>query len=212
MPFAYRIECPHAYGGVWKIEETVEELVCHIPQIAEDAQRAEKLFASPRRRLEYVAVRALIYTLLQKLPTILYKKSGKPFLKDQSLFLSVSHTSGYAAVLFSEDREVGIDIVMVSERVMKVRERFLASDEKPETLYDTLLHWSAKEAVFKIIDRENAGLGTHFHVRGLVGRMQNGENEVTRSGTFLLKYDGMSQPFEIYYQTTSDYVLTYVAS
>lgn len=124
MPFAYRIECPHAYGGVWKIEETVEELVSHIPQIAEDAQRAEKLFVSPRRRLEYVAVRALIYTLLQKLPTILYKKSGKPFLKDQSLFLSVSHTSGYAAVLFSEDREVGIDIEMVSERVMKVRERF----------------------------------------------------------------------------------------
>lgn len=205
MPLAYRLDCPNAFGGVWKIEETVDELVAAIPQVKADAENACRLFASARRQLEYVAVRALVYTLLQRCPAICYKESGKPYLADRSLFLSVSHTTGYAAVLFSENNEVGIDIERVSERVMNIRQRFLASDEKPETLYQVLLHWSAKETVFKIIDEKNIEFSRHFHVYGL------GQEE-KKNGLFMLVCQKTDQQFKIYYKTATDYVLTYAVS
>lgn len=210
MPFAYKLDCPNAFGGVWKIDETVEELVAAVPQVKTDAEKARRLFASARRRLEYVAVRALVYTLLQRYPEICYKESGKPYLADHSLFLSVSHTTGYAAVLFSENCEVGIDIERVSERVMHIRQRFLASDEKPEALYSVLLHWSAKETAFKIVDRENMEFSRHFHISGLNDDSVRPDTETT--GSFRLTCQDASQPFKIFYKTTSDYVLTYAVS
>lgn len=210
MPLAYRLDCPNAFGGVWKIEETVDELSATIPQVKADAENACRLFASAKRQLEYVAVRALVYTLLRRYPAICYKESGKPYLADRSLFLSVSHTAGYAAVLFSEKYEVGIDIERVSERVMNIRQRFLASDEKPETLYPILLHWSAKETVFKIIDEENIEFSRHFHVSGLEEGCFEQKKEET--GQFRLTCQKTDQQFKIYYKTTADHVLTYAVS
>ena len=116
-------------------------------------------YASPKRRLEYLAVRMLVYALTGEELPISYRVSGRPFFAGCPLQLSISHTSGYAAVLFSEEYETGIDIEAFSDRIVRLKERLIGPDEKADTTYEMLLHWSAKEAVFKRLDEDGIDFG-----------------------------------------------------
>ena len=95
-------------------------------------------FAAERRRLEYVAVRLLIFTLTGEELQVEYLPSGRPFFRDRRLQLSISHTFGYAAVLFSEEYEAGLDIEVFSERIVKLKERLIGPEEAAETTYEIL--------------------------------------------------------------------------
>mgnify|MGYP000016543064 CR=1 FL=1 len=67
-------------------------------------------------RLEWLAVRVLLYTLSGEEKEIAYHPSGKPYLADASASLSISHTKGYVAVVLGlPGREVGIDIEQYGE-------------------------------------------------------------------------------------------------
>ena len=87
---------------------------------------------------------------------IAYYSSGRPYLKDGSRYISISHTRGYVAVALHSSCEVGMDIEQYGTRVRKVASRFIRSDEEPammegDEVYALLLHWSAKEALFNIV-------------------------------------------------------------
>ena len=56
-------------------------------------------FTAAHRRLEWLAVRVLLYTLSGEEKEIAYHPSGKPYLADDSASLSISHTKGYVAVV-----------------------------------------------------------------------------------------------------------------
>lgn len=78
-------------------------------------------FTAAHRRLEWLAVRVLLYTLSGEEKEIAYHPSGKPYLADDSASLSISHTKGYVAVVLGlPGREVGVDIEQYGERVRKV--------------------------------------------------------------------------------------------
>ena len=80
-------------------------------------------FAAERRRLEYVAVRLLIFTLTGEELHVEYLPSGRPFFRDRRLQLSISHRFGYAAVLFSEEYDAGLDIELLSARIVEFKAR-----------------------------------------------------------------------------------------
>ena len=69
------------------------------------------------RKVEYVAVRVLLAALAGSEKRILHHPSGKPYLEDGSFRITVSHTRGFVAVGLHPEREVGIDIEYMSERV-----------------------------------------------------------------------------------------------
>ena len=119
MPLFRKINCEKGWGGIWKITETFDELCDMLPHSACYREHAFH-FAAERRRLEYVAVRLLIFTLTGEELQVEYLPSGRPFLRDRRLQLSISHTFGYAAVLFSEEYEVGLDIEVFSERIVRL--------------------------------------------------------------------------------------------
>lgn len=143
--------------GVWKMDETEEELLSMLPR-REVYARYVSRFAAPHRRLEWLAVRALLFTLLGEEREIAYRPSGKPYLADGSYALSISHTKGYAAVVLgAPDSEVGIDIEQYGERVCKVAHKFMRPDEQAlayegNEAWSLLLHWSAKETMFKCLN------------------------------------------------------------
>ena len=56
-------------------------------------------FTAAHRRLEWLAVRVLLYTLSGEEKEIAYHPSGKPYLADDSASLSISHTKGYVGVV-----------------------------------------------------------------------------------------------------------------
>ncbi len=210
MPFYRRIESDKGWGGIWRITESVEELCGMLPRGEIYRIHAYRRFMAERRRLEYVSVRILVYTLLGEDKPICYLPSGHPYFPDGSLRISISHTSGYASVLFSKDYETGVDIEAFSERILQLKERLIGPEERAESVYDVLLHWSAKETVFKILDQEGIDFRKNLTVSGL--DCPAGRNCSNAVGDFSLAYhlaDGKTGVFPVHYETTSDFVLTY---
>ena len=101
--------------GIWQVTETLEELYACL---SDDVvwQELERLKA-PSRKMEYLAVRVLLKTMLGKEVRIGHEPSGKPFLTGGEYHVSISHTKGYVAVGLHESAQPGIDIEAYGERV-----------------------------------------------------------------------------------------------
>ena len=114
--------------GVWKIEESSEELLSMLEQTSEYLPFLQQI-KTEKRRQEWLASRVLLKELAGEELLIAYHDDGAPYLLDSSLSLSISHTNGYAAVLLQEQGAVGIDIEYRSDRVLKIRSRFMSPEE-----------------------------------------------------------------------------------
>lgn len=193
--------------AMWKVEETTEELLSILPNTDRYRQEVGR-FSSVHRRLEWIAVRVLLYTMLGEEKKILYLDNGKPYLSDGTYSLSISHTKGYVAVILGKPGDnVGIDIEQYGERVHKVAHKFVRADEVPGAYrgcdtWGLLLHWSAKETMFKCMDAADVDFREHLHVLPFV---------VSGEGTFnaVECRTPRNIHFEIHYRICSDFVLTY---
>lgn len=153
------------------MEETLSDLCALLPASAfwqQDVQR----FKAPHRQLEWLSVRVLLYHLLKEEKEIRYQPSGKPYLADGSFHISISHTKGYVAVILSH-LPVGIDIEQYSRRVHDVAHRYMREDEpavpyRADDTWSLLLHWSAKEVMFKCMDASDVDFRRHLRVEPFV--------------------------------------------
>ena len=109
-----------------------------------------------------------------------YRSSGKPYLADGSASISISHTKGYVAVLLGgPEKEVGIDVECYGERVRKVAHKFVREDEsvswyKGTETWSLLLHWSAKETMFKCMNTSDVDFRKHLHILPFTVEEQGG--------------------------------------
>ena len=190
--------------GVWEISETLPELEKH-PLLASYIEESLN-FKSKRRRREWLAVRLLLASLLNEVKEIAYLPSGNPYLVDDSYFISISHTKGYAAVILHKTKRVSIDIEYHSERVLGIAPRFVRDDERFYSASDCctpLLIWSAKEVLFKLLD--DTGVDFKDHLRILPFPLAD-------SGHFIAydyKSSAQGRAHLIQYYTTSDYVVVF---
>lgn len=141
--------------GVWKKEEELELLSLVYPLHSEEKNDFRKISNLSRQR-EWLTTRVLLTEMLQKRRIISYSTHGKPFIKESKLNLSISHSKNFVALIISSQYYPGVDIEQVSERVAKVRHKFLCETEQVWCTSLPLMTacWSAKEAVFKIFERE----------------------------------------------------------
>ncbi len=144
--------------GVWKIEEDINTLLDLVELDPEDKKKY-KVFASTSRRLEFLSVRALLTELLGKDARIVYNKNNKPFLKDGSRFISISHSNKLTAILLSSNEKVGIDLEYMTTNIGAIAFKFINRKEKitresEKRRYHLYLHWCAKESLYKICDKE----------------------------------------------------------
>ena len=117
--------------AVWKMEESLDTLFSLLPDTRRvSCEQEMQRFTSDRRKLEWLSVRVLLYSMLQEDKEIGYSSEGKPHLTDNSSFISISHTKGYVAVILSSVAPVGIDIEQYGQRVKRVYDRFIRSDER----------------------------------------------------------------------------------
>lgn len=193
--------------AVWKMEESLDVLLLLLP----GARRAfceQELnrFVSERRKMEWLSVRVLLYSMLQEDKEIGYSPEGKPYLTDHSFFISISHTKGYVAVILSPIAPVGIDIEQYGHRVKRVYDRFIRPDEQVEpywgdVTWSMLLHWSAKETIFKSMENADADLRklclSHFVPQ------EEGTFQVQEYAT------EQQQSFTVGYRISPDFVLTW---
>ena len=189
--------------AVWHIVETLDELLSMLPD--EDAVRQElqQRFRSTSRQLEWTAVRVLLYTMLGRQVPILYHENGAPYLpKDEQMDISISHTRGYAAVALTTKGVIGIDIEQISNRVQRVKSRFVRDDESAETITSMLLHWSAKETAYKMLHRTNVDFLQHLSIQPFPEQEE---------GTLLLRETRTDdkRTLSVNYKVFPDFVLTY---
>lgn len=209
MPLLLQHSAPSYRWGIWQTTESAEELLRLLPSEGEKYRQELSRFASPVRRQEWFAVRVLLYAMLGEEKAIDYLPNGRPFLRDGSFSISISHTKGYAAVLLGmPDRLTGIDIERYGDRVCRVASKFMRADEplcryRDTELWSLLLHWSAKETLFKCLDTSEVDFREHLRI--LPFEITDGE------GSFMaVEYRTTAQrEFSIHYLLHPDFVLTW---
>lgn len=171
MPLLKQWESEGADFAVWKVEESNAVLRAMLQgSLPYDTELAS--LKAESRRTEYLAVRVLLAHVCGTEKEICHEPSGKPFISDRSFRLSISHTKGYVAVALHPKQEVGIDIERFAARVLKVADRFMGTEELQAcagrsgsgSLYYHLLHWSAKETVYKLRGEEVADFREHIRI------------------------------------------------
>jgi phosphopantetheinyl transferase len=127
----------------------------------------------PHKRLQHLAGRFLLQFLFPDFPYHLIQLADtrRPYLPNEEYHFSISHCGDYAAAIVSKTSRVGIDIEIPTQRIIRIKDKFLspqektgwqADDLKPDIISLTLL-WSCKEAVFKWYG--NGGIDFSDHIQ-----------------------------------------------
>jgi 4'-phosphopantetheinyl transferase len=192
--------------GVWKIEEDINTLL-EMVVLDNDERKKYKGFTSTSRRLEFLSVRALLSELLGKEARIVYNKNNKPFLKDGSRFISISHSHKLTAILCSTNEKVGIDLEYMSANINAVAFKFINRKEKvtknpANRKYHLYLHWCAKEALYKICDKEGISIRNNINIEPF---------DVMDSGEIKGKVhtEKINESFDLFYSRYDNYAIVW---
>ncbi|TXK48998.1 4'-phosphopantetheinyl transferase superfamily protein [Pontibacter qinzhouensis] len=206
MPLIQTMQpAPRTLIGIWQIEEPAAELYAALPPQADLSALQGKVH--PKREQEWLASRMLAYTLLQQfteVPLVLCRNEhGKPYFEQSDIQLSITHSPQLAAVIVSADHQVGIDIELVSQKALRVADRFLAESEKTCTAGDdikTCLYWSAKETLYKMYSKRNLIFKENI-------LLAPSETENTLRG--LVQTANFSRSYEVCFENVDNHILTY---
>lgn len=207
MPFFKKILTPqNATIGIWQITETIADLqpLVNLPH---------PTFPSQRRLKEWLAVRALLGTLLATRDfEIDYDPKGKPFFKKRTLQVSITHSRAQAAVILHPTKTVGIDIEPLRAKIDKVKHKFLSNQELAALpqgdIKGYITYWCAKEALYKWYGKRGLEFKEHLILKkntvdGAPLKAEGTLDAVVQKGDFLKKLD-------VDYQSIAGEVMTYV--
>lgn len=182
---------------LWKMEEDEEQLLSFFEEKKEEYRQHIEQYPYPKRRLEFLTSRCALKAITGSENTICYNKNGRPSLVDNLLKISISHTNGYLALLAHPQRVVGIDIELKKEKIFKVKHKYLSPSElenenEGKEMEHLLLQWSAKEAMFKMMDCRDVDFIEHLHINHFKIEKEGGltamETRTPDRTPFSLKY------------------------
>ena len=192
--------------GVWKIEEDLNTML-GLVSLDNDERKKYKGFSSTSRKLEFLSVRALLSELIGKEAKIVYNKNNKPFLKDGSRFMSISHSHKLTAILLSTNEKVGIDLEYMSSNIAAIAFKFLnwrekVTKENEKRRYHLYLHWCAKEALYKICDKEGISIRKNITIEPFT---------VKESGEIKghVHTEKINESFDLYYSKYDNYAIVW---
>ena len=194
--------------GVWQITETEEELK-ELSSTPSDEMEEISFIRSESLRKQRLAVRALLNTLFDEKVYLSHHDNGKPYLENNPVNISITHTEKYVAVILHEEENVGIDIESLDRDFSAVEKKALSEDEiddlEDEKRNEQLaIYWCAKEAVFKLLSRYNVDFAEQIEIERFRPR---GEGEL--EATFTSKKDD-EEKFDLEYITFDRHVLVWV--
>jgi phosphopantetheinyl transferase len=144
--------------GIWKITEDFDELLSRITLTRDELETLERFTHMPRK-LEWLSVRVLLNEMTGKELSICYNGNRKPFIKGNLYYISISHSRDLTSILLSREKKVGIDLEYMSHRISSIASRFIneydvVTDDEEHRKYHLYIHWCAKEALYKIYDKQ----------------------------------------------------------
>ena len=193
--------------GVWQITETEEELK-ELSSTPTDEMEEISFIRSESLRKQRLAVRALLNTMFDDKVYLSHHDNGKPYIENNPINISITHTAKYVAVILHEEENVGIDIESL-DRDFSVGEKKALSEDEIEDLEDDkrneqlAIYWCAKEAIFKLLSRYNVDFAEQIEVERFRPR---GEGELEATFT----YKDEEEEFDLEYITFDRHVLVWV--
>lgn len=138
----------HVKLGIWKVNETLDDLTKLAQEKGINLNNIPKSKNESRVK-QWLATRLLLHHFLPD-THINYNEKRKPFLSN-GWNISISHSGDFVAIIINEKENCGIDIEKISNKVEKIKHKFLnETDLKNITSeQDLTLYWGAKEALYK---------------------------------------------------------------
>ncbi len=153
--------------GIWKITEDEQSLLDQV----KDYESISETVTHPEKRLEFIAGRVLARNLLEALGKsfegVTKDVFGKPFFKQNTYQLSLSHSFPYVAALTDIRKSVGIDLEQIKKKLLKIGPRVLHPSELQDAGDDETKHciyWCAKEAMIKIYGKKDLVFSEHLFI------------------------------------------------
>ena len=183
--------------GIWKMEENVEDLLSFFSEKQSEYRTEISRFQYPKRKLEFLSVRLLLKEFTGSENGIYYNSDGTPSHVDDKFKISISHTNGYASLIMHPSANVGLDIEQKRDKVVRLKHKFLAPEElenidKENELEHLLLHWSAKETMFKMMGERDVNFISDLHISPFFpfkeGRIYSFETKSKKQQRFSLDY------------------------
>lgn len=190
--------------AVWKVEETNEQLITALNKRGQYPDLP--FFRNPARLSEWLAARALLAELGVK-QRVGYDEHGKPHLEGAGLYLSISHSHGYIAVIISKKYRVGIDIEQTGDRIHRVSHKFVNENElawlpKDNNTSHLYVIWGAKECAFKIYGFGAVDFRDHLEVKPF-------ELSSTGMTSVIFKKDATPCEYHVFFQSLENMMITY---
>lgn len=153
---------------IWKVEETEEHLAVGI-ELTQYCQNRMDGMKSEAHRRAFLSIRHLMAEAGYKDHDLYYDDFGKPHLKDGN-HISITHSHNFTGIIVSETDEVGIDIEMQRNKILRIAHKFTPIEEyKTLANTDALIRkltivWGAKESLYKIYARQGLSFLRHINV------------------------------------------------
>lgn len=204
MTVVFEKKMGHALIIVYKIEHDNEYYLQGIDFTDFDKKEFEGI-TNPLKKRQWLASRYWLKKISNQQRTLFLEKShlGKPHIINHKSFFSISHSKDIIAIIWSEEREVSIDIEHFQEKILHLKNKFLHPlDFSHEADVEVMtLIWSAKETIYK-----------YFHDRSLYSFKENiAIYKRDENGVY---FNLTSQPVEqrniVLFQRMDNFVLTWI--
>ena len=158
----------HTTVYIWKIEEDIDTLSRNI-QLTDHCQKRVDGMKSELHQRGFMSVRHLLAEAGYTDFDLYYDAQGKPHLKDGK-HISITHSFTFSGIIVS-DQDVGIDIEMQREKILRIAHKFTPFEEY-RTLANTeaivrklTIVWGAKESLYKLYAQEGLSFLKHIDVQ-----------------------------------------------
>ena len=197
--------------AVWQVTESESELR-ELSSTPSDELEEISYIKSESLRKQRLAVRALLNVLFEEKVYLAHHDNGKPYIENNSINISITHTDKYVAVILDENEEVGIDVESLDRDFSAVEKKALSEeeigdldDDKEEKNEQLAIYWCAKEAIYKKMSQYHVDFAEQIEVERFRSR---GEGEL--EATFIHK-DGYEEELHLEYMTFDRHVLVWIS-
>ncbi|AIY12313.1 4'-phosphopantetheinyl transferase family protein [Cellulophaga baltica] len=154
---------------IWQVIESEDQLAKGIILTDNCANRLAGMKSEAHRR-GFLSIRHLLAEAGYTDHDLYYDANGKPHLNDGN-HISITHSHDFTGIIVALTDEVGIDIELQRDKIMKIAHKFTQPEE-----YRTLANadaiirkltivWGAKEAIYKIYSEKGLSFLQHIDVK-----------------------------------------------
>jgi 4'-phosphopantetheinyl transferase EntD len=194
-----------------KLSEPLDMMLDCLPNKARYQAKIDTFKASSRK-LEWIGVRFLLYLVRGLDEEIVYKENGSPIFRQSDVYISISHSRGWASVALCNEHPIGLDLEKKSPQAFRIHAHYMETDEhlwieSQQLLEDSSLAvWSGKEAAYKLLDNEGVDFKKQMKVVGYH------QTDGAFTDGFMVMKQSVNATFadtlKVYYHFADEYVIT----